>query len=209
MAIGTINDAVIYNEQFRTLMGERLKQVTDNIINASNGAIQMVTRPSRGDYEQENFFKLVNNMITRRDDGSTAAANFDNLSQGENNRVKVKRKVRVGSTEDFVHSNGHQRDAIVAEIAEQYAVEKVAEMLNTAVTCAVAAIGANPAVTHNAGAVISPREINATLRRFGDRYSDIGVLLAHSGSYFDLNDNLIGERTVSYTHLTLPTTPYV
>jgi hypothetical protein len=94
MAIGTKTDFKIYDEMFWGGVTETLQQNTDVFNQASAGAIRLVPRAIRGDFERESFMKeLTSGLLTYRDVTAVTAVTDVKLSQDEIVGVKVNRRI--------------------------------------------------------------------------------------------------------------------
>ena len=112
MAIGKASDFVIYQEQFHSGATEVMAQQANIFNSASNGAITLSTRLSRGDYVQQAFYQELASLVTRRDTTSVAAVTDIAMTQAEvffditgSSDVEKAKKLMDGAIKDCAVSN--------------------------------------------------------------------------------------------------------
>ena len=93
MAIGTHDDFKIYHDEFYAGMFEAIDRNVNAFNAASNGCIRLVQAESRGDFQKESFIKDISTLITRRDITAVTAATDLAMTQDEEVRVKINRKI--------------------------------------------------------------------------------------------------------------------
>jgi hypothetical protein len=190
MAIGQASDFVIYQDQMRGAIVERLTQAS-SFFNGAGRGIVLSTVSRRGDYAQESFFQNIANAVTRRDTTSTGTVTDLALAMEELISVKVNRKVGpVAQTLDAfrkVQMNANS-ESLSFLIGTQFAKGMEIEMLNTILGVGRAALAAQASAffDYSATGTIVTENLVDGLAKFGDASSRIGVWVMHSKVYFDL-----------------------
>lgn len=191
MATSLASDFKIYQEQFFGGMTETLQQATDVMNAASRGAIAMTTEKLKGDYDYESFFKSLSSLVSRQDITSTSAATALKLTQDEQVRVKLHRKIGpVEVTRKAFLQMGESPELASFVLGQQTAQAVAENMLNAGLLAARNAL-ANVAnvtndVTGAASKTCTHKNLINTLRKFGDKQSRIAAWVMHSTSWFDL-----------------------
>lgn len=200
MAIATLADFQIYQDQFFAGMNEIIQQETEVFNERSNNAIRLVSRAHRGHYVQESFFEQITNLVTRRDVTSTSTATDLPLTQGELTRVKVNRKIGPASvTEDAFYKIDRDPQEISFVLGTQAAKAVQQDYCNMAVASGVAAIRNIAALVmdHATGAgtaTMNHVRLTQGLAKFGDAQNRIIAWVMHSKVFFDLMQNSITDN---------------
>lgn len=208
MTAGTKSDFVIYQEEFYGGYTEILEQVTDGFNTASNGAMRLVPRMLKGDYEKESFFKLVNDLVTRRDVTSVGAAADKKLEQGELIGVKVNRKIGpVANTLDSFRKIATDPSEMSFILGQQIGKAVAVDYVNTALASVNAALSGVAALNYDASA-LSPDTLTHTylvrgMSKMGDQGSRISALVMHSKSYYDLMAQSIADKVFEVAGVTI------
>jgi hypothetical protein len=203
MAITTISNMKVYNAEFHTGLSESVAQAIDVINGGSANTIRVVANAHRGDYKKESFWTKMD-LVTRRNDTSTSAANIVTMPQSETIAVKVKRK--VGPVRVY-------RDALVnveADLAAaarifgaQMGEQKIQDMLNTGLLAAEAAIANQAAlnldITGETTKTASTSALNRVLAKFGDRAQRVRAFAMHSKPNFDVVGGLLTDKVTGLT----------
>ncbi len=195
MATGTNTDLKIYPDQFFAGMRESLQENTNAFNGASNGSIQLVSDLSRGDFQDESFFKKLSGAVGHRDPNSTADATSIKLEQGEHTSIKIPRK--YGPVENTATSFRRiaQDPATMSFIIGQNVGEDMAQdYLTAAITCVSTCLGSVTELTHVAGSAANHTALTGGLRKFGDKAQSLVALVMNSDSYFDMVDNAIADK---------------
>lgn len=197
MAIGTGANFKIYDE---LVLGSMIERQTQNITAfnaASRGTLVLAQARHQGNYVYENFFKKVS-LISRRDITSVAAATDTPITQGENVTVKVNRKVGpVAHTLDAFKKVLRQANEqmISAALGEQVADDMTADMLNTTLASATAAIkNTSTMAIADTGLVITTTDLVNLMAKFGDQAQRVIMWVMHSKVYFDLVKSQITDK---------------
>ena len=190
MAIGKASDFVVYQDQVRGAIVERLTQAS-NFFNGAGGGLRMSTISRRGDYYQESFFKNIANLTGRRDTTSVSAATDLALTMDEMVSVKLNRRVGpVTQTYDAFKkvqlASGDE--ALSFLIGTQVAKAMEVDMLNSSLRCGVAALNNQSSVKHTvaAGGTITTADLVTGLSKMGDQSAAISTWVMHSKVFFDL-----------------------
>jgi hypothetical protein len=193
MAIATIQDFQIYDEQFYGGMDETNQQNYDVFNARSAGAIRLVTQMRKGQYEQESFFKAIGStLVSRRDPTSTADATALKLVQGELVGVKINRKIGpVDVTNDAFRKIQLPSDQFSLVLGRQTGPEVQVDYANTAITAIAAALRGQASlvtdkVTGDGAKTLRHTYLANALAKFGDKASMIVAWVMHSKVYYDL-----------------------
>lgn len=188
MPTSTLSDMVIYEEQFYGGFTETLEQETEAFNAASRGCIVLSSEALKGQYEQESYFDLVSNLVSRRDPTSVAVVADDGLAQSEIVRVKLNRRAQVGFTRDQFRKimQSPQEGSFI--FGQQLAKAIMVDYLDAAVRSAVAGLtntGATVVFDGTAGTLTHINLVNG-LQLFGDKAPSILCWVMHSKTYYDL-----------------------
>lgn len=217
MAIGKASDFKIYQEQFHTGVTEVLRQNAEVFNGASAGTILFSTMLHKGDYVQEAFWQELTNLISRRDTTSVAAATDQAMTQAEDVKVKLNRKIGpVAQTIDAFKKISADPEIMSFILGKQWGVAIMVEALNTALGAAVAAYGqdliAGTGTTGNTGVIgTSPTAADTMthsalvngLAEFGDRSNMVSAFVMHPKVYHDLMKQSIADKIVDVAGVTI------
>ena len=208
MATGLVTDLVIYDDEYKGGMYEKVAQMTDALNAASAGAIRMIVKEMLGDYQKESFWKKLSGIVHRRDLSSTAAVADTALTQDELISVKLSR--RLGPLANAVGSLtriGADMSEMSFVVGQQFGEEKVADWLNTALYAVVAAIEGVDALNYDATGETTPTLTHSHLvkglSKMGDRSSRIIAWVMHSAPYFDLVGQAISDKIVNVADMAI------
>ena len=214
MAIGTLANFRIYDDQVRSCYVETLMQNTALFNAASGGAIVLRTRRLPGQYEYGSFFQNVSSLIVRRDPASVASVTDTELTMGEQVAVKLNRRIGpVANTLDSFRKAGMAADdrALSFLIGTQVAKAQAVDMVNAGLTAAGAALDNVAALKHDAtDGTIATSDLVTGLWKMGDMSSNVVAWVMHSKVYSDLiqeqiTANVTGIASVAVANGT-PTT---
>ena len=208
-----LSNMKVYEDEIYTtaieLLGEKL-----GLFNAASGnTIVLDAKSWRGSYTKETFYQQIATS-QRRVDRTIANASqaSTTLSMGETGGVKV-----AGGFGPVIFEPSQmswlQRDPeeAIMVIAEGFADALLADQLNTAVGCAVAAVGNQPALvndvsalTSGAGALTS-KVLNGSHFKFGDANGMLRADIMHSAGNEVLINNALdnGERLFESSNVTV------
>lgn len=219
MAIGTLANFKIYNDQFNGGVVETLTQVSDIFNEQSRGAIQLGTEYSRGHFQYESFFQ-TGDWVSRRDITSVADVEDGPITQGEFVSVKVNRKFGPKAmTLDAFKKIGEtdvDNETLSFMLGTQVAKDMQVEMANGALAALVAALGQTAVATDVKYTVPSNGDIGAGdaliegIALFGDRADLIECWVMHSKVFYKLvgnqfAGNIFGVSAVSIAEGTAAT----
>ncbi len=209
MSAGTYSNFVIDNEQF---LGGFIETVTQNsrIFNeASRGAIILESGLKKGHYEEEAFFSLISDLVTRRDIASVSTASDLALSMSEFGGVKLNRKVGpVGTTLDSLKKRGIDQSRFSFVVGQQYAKALLKDQVNSIVKAVNAALSFSGWTVDKTGAsttTLTHGHLASTLVKFGDAQSAIIAWIMHSKPYFDLVGQSISDKITNIADLAIMT----
>jgi len=198
MAIGLHTDFRVFDEQFYGGMNEVLQQEANVFNAASKNAIRLVTRASRGHFDEEAFFDAITTLVTRRDIASSAAATDAPLTSDEWKRPKVNRKIGpVANTIDSLRKISSSPERFSFLLGQQAAQAKMEDWLNTLLICGTTTFQKNTTggpsglgtFIDKSGAAGNTLEYSFLvdgLSTFGDKASRIVAWVLHSKAVNDL-----------------------
>lgn len=206
-------DLEVFNRQLYLVLTETLTQQVNLFNTASAGAITLVpTSENVGDFAMRASFKQIPNLIRRRDvyNGSNPVTE-ERLQHLLNNSVKV-----PSGTPPIVYEaaqyNWIKENPEVAAlvIGEQMGIGMMADMLNVAISGAVAAISPVTELNHTASAAVTFADLVQGAGKFGDRMGSLAAWVIHSKSLTDLYGNAVtnGERLFTYETVNVIQDPF-
>jgi hypothetical protein len=203
MAIGKLSDFKVYDELVHSGISETLQQ-NDEFLRNNNGVIRVVAMEKQGEYEKESFFEAISasSLVTRQDLTSVAAATDNALTQDENIRVKLHRRVGpIAQAHKAFKMQNASPEELSLVIGRQVGKAMSEEMLNRGLAAARAALVATTNVLNDiTGATVKTvthTTLLNTLRKFGDAHSRIKAWVMHSESFFDLGVQAIADQVGS------------
>lgn len=193
---GNWNEAVIYQEEFFTLMTEVIQQFAEAFNEASAGAMQIVPRQLKGDFEKSSFFKRVDGLVRSRDPKSNADVADKLLEQDELIGVKVNRGIGpVAQTLDFWRKVGADPVEMSMILGTQFGEEVRVDYVNNAIASVNAALEAIGGVTYDATDENDPlmrtEYLNEGNSKLGDRAQRVRAYIMHSKVWHNLVTNQI------------------
>lgn len=210
MAYGVEATFKIYDAEYQGGQFEVIAQNVNAFNAASRGAIALVPREIKGDYEKEAFFQDISStLISRRDLTGTDTVAGQDLTQAEIVRVKVSRK--IGPIEKAVAAwrkigmTGQQMSFMLGQMV---AKAKLADYLNTGLLAVEAAIEGVGATLNHDCTGLSTKTLNVAalvggLKLFGDRGEDIVAWVMHSKPYYDLMSEQTGILVSNVAGITI------
>jgi hypothetical protein len=209
MAMGTKSDFIIYPEQFWGGVVETLQQYTDGFNSNSNGALRLVTRAIKGDYERESFIKSTASLIARRDVTAVTTVTDNKLTQAEFIGVKVNRRIGpVAQTLDAFKKISVDPGEMSMLLGQQVGKAIAVDYVNIAISAVVAGIlGVGAPLqydnTGNATKTLTHTSLVNGLAKFGDASSRINCWVMHSKNYFDLMNQAIADKVFEVAGVTI------
>jgi hypothetical protein len=199
MAIGKASDFKIYHEEFYGGMYEAIVQNVNAFNAASAGAIRLVARDVKGEYEKESFLKDISTFISRRDLTSVSAATDLAMTQDEFISVKVARKIGpIAQTLDAWRKIAEDQREMSFVVGGMIGERKMKDYLNTAIMCVEAAIDGQVALEYDATGLTTKTLIHdhmvKGLAKFGDQAENIICWVMHSKPYWNLVGTAISDK---------------
>jgi hypothetical protein len=199
----------VYDDEIYTTTIEMLGQKLEAFNAASGGAIVLESNAWRGNYTKQAFFSNISSA-QRRVDRTAANSSQAATALGQSEVIGVKVAGGFGPVlfepADMTYLQQNPSAAIDA-IAEGFADALLADQLNTAVGCAVAAVEAQAALVNDVSATagMSQKAINSSHFKFGDMASSIICDVMHSKGQEALINNALdnGERLFNSTNVTV------
>lgn len=192
-------DLAVFNKETYTTMVETVAQDIDKFNMASGGTIALVNRPSRGDQNIYSKFQGISDLVRRRNVYGSGTIAPVRLTQTLENSIKVAAGTPPVEYEpaQYAWIMQNPTDAAIA-LGTQLGKGRIADMLNTGIMCAVAAIKNNPKATYSGNA--TPATMVNTAAKFGDRSSAIKAWVMHSACSTDLLNYALNndQRLFSY-----------
>jgi len=202
-----LSDLAVYSEYAYSAMTEVLDQQINLFNAASGGTIILQPSAHQGDFSDEAFFAKVSGLIRRRNaygDGDIAQRNMRQL-------VDTSVKIATG-TQEIRLDPGQFRwiqmnpEVAGAALGQQLAGDALADMLNTAIGCAVAALSQVSSNVYDGSANGEKASfINMTKAAglYGDRSSAIRAWIMHSGPLTDLYVNNLTNNAQLFKYETV------
>lgn len=195
MATTVNSDVVIYNELAQTAYLERLQDNLGLFNKASNNAIVLLDENLEGDFNKEAFYK-IGGAIEHRDVNSTAAATAKKIAMAE--RVGVKVPFKYGpyeTTEEAFKRRGRSVDEFSFLVGQDYADAVIAGYWKYATAALQGAVGSNTDMLVKAKLSEHGRKvITKGMRKFGDKFSNMSLLVMDAASYFDIVDGVLTDK---------------
>tara|TARA_R110000744_G_scaffold80450_5_gene157972 strand:+ start:3957 stop:4925 length:969 start_codon:yes stop_codon:yes gene_type:complete len=199
----------VYDTEIYTTTIELLGQKLEAFNAASGGAIVLNTNAWRGNYTKEAFFQSISGAQRRVDRNAAIGAQAaTQLSQGEFVGVKV-----AGGFGPVTFEPGQlsylmeNPAAAIMVIAEGFSDALLADQLNTAVGCGVAAVENIAALVNDvsASAGLSQQALNKGHYKFGDMSGMLVCDVMHSSGSESLTDKALanGEQLFVSSNVTV------
>ena len=199
----------VYDTEIYTTTIELLGQKLEAFNAASGGAIVLNTNAWRGNYSKEAFFQSISGAQRRVDRNAAIGAQASTqLSQGEFVGVKV-----AGGFGPVTFEPGQMSylmenpAAAIMVIAEGFSDALLADQLNTAVGCGVAAVENIAALVNDvsASAGLSQQALNKGHYKFGDMSGMLVCDVMHSSGSESLTDKALanGEQLFVSSNVTV------
>ena len=191
----------VFNEYLMPLLAEMYPQEIQKFNAASNGTITLSTEGFDGDYFEQSFYTALHSSQRRVDRyAANGVAAATDLAQDQINRVKVAGgfgPIKFEPSQLTWLRKPTQEGLTVA--ARYFAEALLADQLNTAIACLVAAIENNAGTTYDPSATlgVSQTTINDGLALFGDRSQAIQGLVMTGADYH----KLVGDAITNSNNL--------
>jgi hypothetical protein len=202
MAIGKVSDFKIYQEEFFGGMTEKLQQNAQGLAESSRGSIIIKAHEHRGDYEKESFVKSLSGLVSEQDITSVASVEDTPLTQDEEIRVKVHRKIGpVAQAKKAFKMISEDPQVLSFMLGQQQAQAVAEDMLNTGLKAVAAALANTSAVKNDITSAtvktITHTNLLQTLAKFGDAADRVVAFVMHSTQFFDLGVQSIADQIES------------
>ncbi len=197
--VGHLPDGLIYPDLVHGGLVETLVQNTEAFNVASRNTIRLVNNRKLGDYAQESFWGLVDNLITRRDTDSTADATVLPVPKDELISIKINRKIGpVDQTFDSFRKIQKLGTAGLQTLSfllgTQIGKAMQVDQLESALRSVVAGLSGTPALYNDriqgaspiGSETITTTGLVDTLSNFGDAAGRVSMWVMHSKTYYDL-----------------------
>lgn len=213
-----LSDLKVFSEYAYSAMTEILDQEINKFNSASGGTIILRSSAHQGDFSDEAFFaKITGGTVRRRNAYGAGAIEQKTLKHLLDTSVKV-----AAGTPEIRLDPGQFRwiqrnpEEAGAAMGQQLAVDSLADMLNTALGCAVAAMSNATENVRDITASAAPddkisyTQLVKTAGLFGDRSSAIQAWVMHSGPMTDLWVNALtnSERLFVYGNVNVVRDPF-
>lgn len=193
MAISSKSNVVIYDAEFSAGFLETIDQATEELSNGLNGAFNIVTAESMGDYRKQRFFDFPQSSYTRRNITDTSTTlTPSGLTQGEVIGPKLSRRFGpFQMTEDQFRRIGEDPEYASMLLGQNYGQQRVKEMVNTAMTSLTQALVTEASNYLNVAGEGTNKTLDHTVlvrlkREFGDAANRIVSWATTSGAMLDL-----------------------
>ena len=190
----SLNDLKVYSEYAYSTRTEILQQQFEKFNSDSAGAIVLRAAAHQGDFSEEAFFqKIVGGTVRRRNPYGSGAIAESNLVHIANRSVKVASgtpPMRIDPGQ-FKWIQRNPQEAGVA-LGQQLAADTMADMLNTGLGAAYAALSGVTGVVHDVRGVAGApnwKDFVAGAGLFGDQSSRIVAWVMHSAVATSLYEN--------------------
>ena len=199
----------VYDTEIYTTTIELLGQKLEAFNAASGGAIVLNTNAWRGNYTKEAFFQSISGAQRRVDRNAAIGAQAaTQLSQGEFVGVKVAGGFGPVTFEPAQMSYLLENPAsAIMVIAEGFSDALLADQLNTAVGCGVAAVENVAALVNDVSATagLSQQALNKGHYKFGDMSGMLICDVMHSSGSESLTDKALanGEQLFVSSNVTV------
>lgn len=212
-----LSDLAVYSEYAYLSMTEVLAQQIELFNGASAGTIVLVPAAHQGDFSDEAFFAKISGLVRRRNAYGSGAIAQKSLKHLVDTSVKV-----AAGTSEIRLDPGQFRwiqqnpEVAGAALGQQLAGDLLADMLNTAIGCGVAALSQTAAVVKDVTAVAAPGDVPSFVNMteaaglFGDRQNAIRAWIMHSTPVTGLFVNALtnAERLFSYETVNVIRDPF-
>lgn len=206
MAIGKASDFKIYEEEFYGGMFEAVAQTTQAFNGASAGAMRLIARELKGQYEKESFLKDISGLISRRDTTSVSAATDLAMTQDEFVSVKVNRKIGpVAQTLDAWRKIGADQREMSFKLGQMIGERQAADYVNTAVLAAETAISGVSDLNYTIASTgtLTHGALVSGMAKLGDASASIAAWVMHSKPFHDLLGQAITDKIFGVANIAI------
>ncbi len=200
MAIGTLSQMKIYDEQFQSGAYEVLTKELNAFNAASLNALRLVQQGKKGYFDKAAFWQYTSNLVTRRDVTSNAAVTPTSMAQGEHIGVKIFRK--VGPVQEPIEKFKIQ-DIDLDEMAFLFGAQSAPEIVESYLqsvfsslvgSFSLAGVTSSNVYTGASARTIESLDLNNALKKMGDKSSRVKIWIMTSKVYRDLIGDQIANK---------------
>jgi len=182
-----LSDLAVFSEYAYTAMTEMQDQQVQLFNTATRGGIVLQTGNHQGDYSEQAIWAKISGLVRRRNAYGSGTVAEKELQHLVDTTVKVAAgtpPVRIDpGMLKWIQRSPEEAGVVVGR---QLAEDSIADMLNTAILCYVAAIRQVETLVYEHDGSASLIALNKGASRFGDRASALVVWVLHSKSAFDI-----------------------
>lgn len=207
-----LSDLAVFSEYAYDSMTEVLAQQVELFNAASRGTITLQPAAHQGDYSDRAFYAKIDGLVRRRNAYGSGSVTGKTLAHLVDTMVKVAAGTPPVSLDPgqfkWIQRNPEEAGAA---LGQQLAVDTLADMLNTGVAAAYAAMAQVTEIVHDGTAgTLTPTALNNGARKFGDRSNAVLAWIIHSSPLHDFyNDNLANaERLFTYGTVNVIADPF-
>lgn len=213
-----LSDLAVYSEYAYAAYSEVLRQKIDLFNAATGNAIVLRGSAHQGDYSEEAFWgKISGGVVRRRNPYGSGAVTPKSLSHKKDISVKVAAgtpPIEINPSEMlWIQRSPEERGAA---LGQQMAVDAMADMLNTGLGAAYAALVQTTSIVTDVTGETAPANqarwtnLNKAQAKFGDASSQIVAWIMHSTPMHDLyGDNLVNaERLFTFGNVNVLRDPF-
>lgn len=193
-----LSDLQVFSEYAYSTMTEMQAQQIALFNTATQGGLVLQSGAHQGDFSDQAIWARISGLVRRRDAYGSGAVSEKVLEHLLDTSVKVAAgtpPVRIDPGMMKWIQRSPEEAGVV--IGKQLAQDSLADMVNAAILCYVAAVKQVTEVVydHSATGVLELAALNKGAAKFGDRAQAILVWLMHSKSIFDLYDKALTNST--------------
>lgn len=201
----SLADLKVYSDYSYTAMTEIIRQKVNLFNEATNGALVLSTAANVGDFTDESHYGLVDGLVRRRNPYSSASVTEKQLTMLEETSVKIAAgtpPLRVDPAWwAWIQRSPEEAGAVRGQ---QLAVAAMADMLNTAIIAAVAALSNVAVVTNDASAGTADfSDLLGGAAKFGDASQEIVCWVSHSKVMFDIWGTALANNAALFSFGTI------
>lgn len=206
----SLANITVFNKWVYTTLSELVAQQINLFNEATRGALILRNDSNVGDFSDSTFWKIMGNIVRRRDAYGSGAVTAIDLQMLVDTMVKV-----AGGTPPINIPPvmwtwiGKNPEEAGAEIAKQLAPAMMQDMLNTAVSALSGAMRNVAAINYDASGgtagaeLFNPANVNVARSKLGDRSAAVVCWVAHSKPMHDYFANAIANAAQLYTYETI------
>ena len=194
-----LNDMQVFNNQVQVVATETVAQAVRRFNEASGGAMVLGDQTHIGDFLEEASYKLIANLVNRRDAYADGDVSSQNIQQLLDRSVKVDSRVGpVRYTAEQFRRLGKSPEESGLVIGEQAAEAMIQDYLNTAIGAAVNAIEdadqGGDLVHDGSGSKPTLKLLNRAAALFGDRSQALVAWVMTGQAFHDIIEERIDNQ---------------